>query len=96
MLGLKVSNSCEEGKDNFDKENFGTAFLYICIQQQKQKQMCGSGGWIKVHTLLLVSDANIPRCGFQSNSTTISSTRKITVSSKRNLSPIQSAQNQQR
>ena len=55
-----------------------------------------SSGWIQVHTLLLVSDANIPRCGFQSNSTTISSTRKITVSSKRNLSPIQSAQNQQR
>ena len=58
MLGLKVSNSCEEGKDNFDKENLATAFLhiitYICIQQQKQKQLCAvpsSSGWVQVHTL---------------------------------------------
>ena len=37
MLGLKVSNSCEEGKNNFDKENFATAFLFTFNNKNQNK-----------------------------------------------------------
>ena len=37
MLGLKVSNSCEEGKNNFDRENFATAFLFAFINKKQNK-----------------------------------------------------------